>query len=100
MLTRAEILNYLSENKPTFRDQFGIREIGLSGSYAREEQTEQSDIDILSEMTSDTQDIFDKRLIFRDLLKNRFSKNVDICHEKAITPIFRELIFKDAIYAY
>jgi hypothetical protein len=99
MLTRAEILNYLRENKTNFQYQFGIRKIGLFGSYAREEQSDQSDIDILIEMGSDTEDIFDKRLKLKELLMLHFAKNVDICHEKGIKPIFRDLIFKDAIYA-
>jgi len=99
MLTRTEILNYLHENKEVFRDNYGISRIGLFGSYARNEQTEQSDVDILIEMKKDTEDIFGKRLQLRDLLRYRFAKNVDICHEKAIKPIFREMVLKDAIYA-
>jgi hypothetical protein len=99
MLTRSEILSYLRENKLEFRDQFGILKIGIFGSYAREEQTDQSDIDILIEMTSDTEDIFDKRLQLRKLLMKHFAKNVDICHEKAVKPIFKDLVFRDAIYA-
>ncbi|MFZ4521731.1 MAG: nucleotidyltransferase family protein [Bacteroidales bacterium] len=99
MLTRIEILSYLGENKVAFHDTFGICKIGLFGSFARDEQTDQSDIDILIDMSSDTEDMFDKRLKLRDLLMKRFSKKVDICHEKAIKPIFKDLVFKDAIYA-
>jgi predicted nucleotidyltransferase len=99
MLTRTEILSYLHENKTIFQDQFAVRKIALFGSYARNEQTDQSDIDILIEMTSDAEDIFGKRLRLRELLMNHFSKNVDICHKQAIKPIFKDLVFKDAIYA-
>ena len=99
MLQRAEILIYLRGNKEIFRENFGIRKIGLFGSYAREEQTDQSDVDILIEMAPDTENIFDKRLLLKDLLMKQFSKEVDICHEQAIKPIFRDLVFKDAIYA-
>jgi predicted nucleotidyltransferase len=99
MLTRAEILSFLQENKLLFRDRFGILKIGLFGSYAREEQTDQSDVDILIDMNADTEDIFNKRLQLRELLMRQFAKNVDICHERAVKPIFRDLIFKDAIYA-
>jgi uncharacterized protein len=99
MLTRTEILNYLQENKNLFHDVYGIRKIGLFGSYARNEQTDQSDVDILIEMATDTEDIFDKRLLLKDLLMKRFAKKVDICHEQAIKPVFRDLIFRDAIYA-
>ncbi|MCX6269441.1 MAG: nucleotidyltransferase domain-containing protein [Bacteroidetes bacterium] len=99
MLTRREILSYLRENKVVFHDKFGVEKIGLFGSYAREEQSDQSDIDILIEMSSTTVDIFDKRLQLRELLMKHFSKNVDICHERAIRPIFKDLVLRDAVYA-
>ena len=99
MLTRNEILNYLQENKVMFRNTYGIWKIGLFGSFARNEQTDKSDVDILIEMTSDTENIFDKRLQLQELLMGRFSRKVDICHEQAIKPIFRDLVLKDAIYA-
>ena len=99
MLTRAEILAYLKDNKRLFLMQYGVRKIGLFGSYAREEQTDSSDIDILIEMAVGTEDIFGKRLQLRELLMSHFARNVDICHEKSIKPIFRKLVLKDAIYA-
>jgi uncharacterized protein len=100
MLNRTEILSFLQENKEVFQTQYGIRKIGLFGSYARGEQTDQSDVDILIDMSSDTENIFDKRLQLKDLLMQYFVKNVDVCHERAIKPVFRELVFKDAIYAW
>jgi len=81
MLTRTEILSYLQENKIIFRNTYGIRKIGLFGSFARNEQTDKSDVDILIEMASDTENIFDKRLQLQELLMSRFSRKVDICHE-------------------
>ena len=99
MLTRIEILNYLQENKAAFLDAYGIRKIGLFGSYARDEQTEQSDVDILIEMSEDTTNIFDKRLQFQELLMKQFSKKVDVCHEPAIKPIFREIVLNETRYA-
>lgn len=96
---RSEILAFLRENKSLFLAQYGIRKIGLFGSFAREEQTENSDIDILIEMSMDTEDIFLKRLQLRELLISHFARNVDICHEQSIKPIFKKLVLKDAIYA-
>ena len=46
MLTREGILEDLLGAKSKVAD-FGIREMGLIGSYQRNEQTETSDIDIL-----------------------------------------------------
>ena len=100
MLNRAEILTFLKENKEFFQNHYGIRKIGLFGSYARGEETDQSDVDILIEMSADTENIFAKRLQLQDELIHHFSKKVDVCHEKAIKSVFRELIFKDAVYAW
>jgi hypothetical protein len=99
MLTRAEILQYLTENKTFYHKNYGIIKIAIFGSFARNEQKETSDIDILITMDPETDNIFEKRLALRDLLSERFSRKVDVCHEQAIKPVFRNLIFKDVIYA-
>lgn len=78
----------------------GIWKIGIFGSYAREEQTDLSDIDILIDMEPGTENIFDKRLLLKEMLMKHFGKNIDVCHERAIKPVFRELILKDAVYAW
>jgi hypothetical protein len=99
MIRREEIITYLQENKEIFHQLYGIQKIGLFGSFAREEQTDNSDLDILIIMDSTTENIFDKRMQLQELLMKRFSRKVDICHEQAIKPVFRDLILKDAIYA-
>ncbi len=98
MLQQNEIINYLKVQKQFFAEQFNILKIGIFGSYARNEQTENSDIDILIEMQPETEDIFEKRLMLKEFLSKHFSKPVDVCHLRAIKPFFRELILKDAIY--
>ena len=98
MLTQQNILSYLKSNKAYFYEQFNIIKIGIFGSYARNEQTENSDIDILIEMQPETENIFEKRQKLKEFLNQHFSKQVDVCHERAIKPIFREMILKEAIY--
>ena len=44
MKTLEEIKDTL---KNTLKDKFGVKEIGIFGSYVRNEQTEVSDVDIL-----------------------------------------------------
>ena len=60
MLTRAEILQYLTENKTFFSKNFGISKIAIFGSFARGEQNETSDIDILISMNPETDHIFER----------------------------------------
>ncbi len=98
MLNSEEILNYLEANKLIFTDKFNISKIGIFGSYARNEQTEKSDIDIIIEMPKGTEDIFEKKQELRELLKTQFNREIDICRERAIKPIFKEMILKDTIY--
>jgi uncharacterized protein len=99
MYSKKEILNYLSENKENFRSNYNIVKIGLFGSYARDEQKADSDIDILVVFDEKAEDLFSKRLKLMGIIKSKFNLNVDICHEQAIKPFFRDLILSEAIYA-
>ena len=47
--TTAEILNLLKDYKIVASDKYGITRLGVFGSVARGEQTDQSDVDICYE---------------------------------------------------
>jgi uncharacterized protein len=46
MLTKKEIFQKILDNKDEIK-RFGVTEIGLFGSYLRNEQTDESDVDVL-----------------------------------------------------
>ena len=46
-MTRDEVLNVLRARKATFTQRFGVTELALFGSFARDQATEDSDVDIL-----------------------------------------------------
>ena len=46
-LNRKEVLDLLREHKPIMKERFGVSEISLYGSFARDEATEDSDIDVV-----------------------------------------------------
>ena len=48
MKTRTEVLEVLRSLKAELRERYHVESIALFGSYAREEQGEGSDIDVLS----------------------------------------------------
>ena len=98
MINTQEILTYLNTNKELFYKQFNINKIGVFGSFARNEQTDNSDIDIIIEMPRGTEDIFEKKQELKQILKSQFHREIDICRERAIKPLFKEIILKDAIY--
>ena len=98
MINRSVILQFLRINKVLFKEKYNVEKIGIFGSYSREEQTENSDIDIIVEFAENTQDLFDKKYDLREYLKTAFKKNIDLCREGAIKPLFKPMILKDAIY--
>ncbi len=98
MPEKQEILDYLSSNKDLFHDKFDVIKIGLFGSYARNEQNKNSDIDIIIEMPRGIDNIFEKKIELREMLKREFNKDIDLCRERSIKPLFRDLVLKDVIY--
>jgi uncharacterized protein len=57
MTDAIQILNYLTTNKERFQRVYHLKRIGLFGSYTREEQTSNSDIDIIIEFEAGTDKI-------------------------------------------
>jgi len=99
MLSSNEIIQFLKDNKSYLREHFHCSEIGLFGSFARNEQTEQSDIDILVAFETETANLYDIELELKQYLQKRFNRDIDICSRKWIRPIFKPLVLKEAIYA-
>jgi len=98
MSSTNEILLFLKENKLFFKTKFHVLKIGIFGSYARNEQGETSDIDIIVEFEENTENLYDKKYELREYLMAQFKTKIDLCREGAIKPIFRNAILKDAIY--
>lgn len=46
MLTKDEILSKLHDYKERYKEQYGIEQIGIFGSYANGKATEESDVDV------------------------------------------------------
>lgn len=99
MTTQSEVLNFLRNNRLLFKTTFHCEKIGLFGSFARNEQTESSDIDLLVEYESGTPDLYENEMALKQFISNHFNKKVDICTEKWIKPLFKSLVLKDVIYA-
>ena len=99
MLSSNDIIQSLKENKSYLKKHFYCAEIGLFGSFARNEQTDQSDIDILVVFEPETPDLYEVEQELKEYLKECFKREVDICSKKWIKPVFKPLVLKEAIYA-
>ena len=93
-INKTNILNYLKEHYSEFKDKYNVERIGLFGSYARDEATDNSDIDIFVKMKPS---LFDMVAI-KEQIENDLEKKVDIIREhKNIKPFFLQTIKKDLI---
>ncbi len=98
MLTKEEILQFLAEQKVMLKQEFQIIKLGLFGSYARNEQTDKSDIDLMIEFEPNTADLAEKKARIKFIVKSKFQKKVDICREKYIKPYYKQQILQSTIY--
>ncbi len=95
-MTKDELLETLSSLKHELKQKFGIEEIALFGSYARDEANEESDVDIAI-MKVDNKDYFN-RVQAKYYLEKFFQKKVDIGYFDSMRPIIQKYIKKDLIF--
>lgn len=96
--TKTDILNFLSKEKFQFESKYRIAKIGLFGSFARGEESAESDIDIIVEFLPNTENLSDMKASLKEVIKKAFDRDVDICREKYLKPYYRNQILKSAIY--
>jgi len=99
MVSKNEILDFLFQNKTIFENRFYCEKIGLFGSFARNEQTENSDIDLVVVFKKSTPDLYKTEIELQQFISSKFNRKVDICAEKWIKPVFKSMVLKDVIYA-
>lgn len=99
MKTKDQILMFLTQNKRLFREKYHIIRIGLFGSYARDEQNIDSDIDLLVEFEDNTQDLYDLKLQLKNFFLKSLGIEIDICREKYIKSRIKEQILEETVYA-
>ena len=90
MRSAEEILTILDHTKPELERCFGVRRIGLYGSYAHGTQTESSDIDLIVELKEPKFDalaglyIYMEQVLGREVDIRRLSQKID-------TPFMRRI---------
>ena len=95
-MDREYVLNYLRENKTKLKNKYGVVKIGLFGSYARNEQKENSDIDIAVEIKA--LNSFRSFFALKNELEKNFGKKIDLGIEHSLKPIAKKHIEKEIVY--
>jgi len=98
MLSQQKVLEIMSKNLMTWKEKYGVKRIGLFGSYSREEQNESSDIDVIVEF-NDTDLSFDNYMDLKLILEDHFQRPVDLVILDDIKPALKPRILGGTIYA-
>ena len=95
MPSRDEALRLLSEHKRTLSERFGVLDVALFGSAARDEATEDSDVDILAWFDADAE----KRRPYeaQSYLESVFGCKVDLVDDRNLRTEFRPYVEEDIL---
>jgi uncharacterized protein len=78
------------------RSRFGIKSLALFGSVARNEATQESDIDFIVDFEGVV--TFDRYMDLKIFLEDLFGKKIDLAIEESLKPQIRQKIVEEAIY--
>ena len=94
-MNRDEVLNILRTHKTTLAERFGVVELALFGSFARDQSTSESDVDILVRFNepATSRSYFGVQFYIEDLLGHR----VDLVTDKALRSEFRPYVEREAV---
>ena len=96
MLRLQECIQKLQDFKSDLGEKFGILRLGIFGSVARQQNREDSDIDIVVEVEKPTLSLMYE---LREMLKQLFDCEVDLVRFRdSLRPLFKSNIQKDVIY--
>jgi len=87
----------IKSRKKLIAKKFGISKIGIFGSFARGEENENSDIDILVEFMKDRK-TFDNYMELKFFMEDLFKRPVDLVTIKALKTELKREILKEVVY--
>lgn len=95
--TKDQILAIISEHQYEIRT-LGVRRLGLFGSFVREEQSVESDIDLLVEF-EEGQKSFDNFMQLSFLLEDLLNCSVELVTPESVSPYLRPHVLQEVKYA-
>jgi len=91
------IISILKEHKAELKEKYGVKEIGIFGSYVRGEYKEKSDIDILVEFEEDAKIGLLKFVNLENYLSDLIGVKVDLVEKSALKPRIGKNILREVI---
>ena len=96
MTAIAKIIKQLQKEKKTLELDYGVKRLGVFGSYVRNEQKKNSDVDVLVEF-SQSPGLF-KFIELENHLSDKLGVKVDLVMKSALKPYIGEVILKEVQY--
>ena len=95
MKTKTDIISILQQHKASLLQKYPIASIAVFGSYARDTQTDKSDVDILVEFHDRVGTAF---IDLANEIEQLLGVKTDLVSKKAIKPKYLEAIQSDLTY--
>lgn len=94
--TKTEILRLVQRHQIQLK-RLGVKRLGLFGSFAREQQNSDSDVDILVEFESGRK-TYDNFVQVAFLLEDLFGRRVELITPEALSPYIGPHILREVEY--
>lgn len=96
MTLKKRINSLINENKNVI-SRYGVARLGLFGSTVREEEKEDSDVDLIVEFLPGKKN-FDNFIELCFFLEDNLGRNVDLLTPEGISPLIKKKIEKEVEY--
>ena len=96
-MTKIEkILKILKEHERELKEKYGVKSIGIFGSYVRREQKQTSDLDVLVEFEKPVD--FFEFLELEEYLEKLLGIKVDLVLKKTLKPGIAKTVLENVVY--
>ncbi|MFT5207875.1 MAG: putative nucleotidyltransferase [Candidatus Omnitrophota bacterium] len=92
---KSQVLKLIEKETNSIK-KYGVKKLGLFGSFARGENKTKSDLDFVVELNKKTLDSY---MGLKFFLEDLFKKHIDLVLIDSIKPRLRRRILKEVIYA-
>lgn len=96
MVSLNEIKEILDEHRDELKKDYGVRELGIFGSYIKDKHREGGDVDILVEFERPV-GMFEF-VGLKNYLSDLLGIDVDLVTKNALKPRIGEMILKEVVY--
>jgi len=94
---KSLVIRRITKAAPIICTRFGVKRIGIFGSFARGAQPKKSDVDMLVDFLPD-RETYQNFMNHADFLEVLCKRNVDLLSERWISPLLKPYIDKDEIW--